>query len=176
MSTGTLAEEVQPYELGARSASLQGRIPLACFTRLSTLIERGEDSVQADLRFSLDEQGRCYVDGDLRVGLELHCLGCVQNVAHELRVGIHLVLVRSDEEATALMRSADSIVQDNQPTTLAKLLEDDLILALPEIVCGDLANCPNRPVLEYSEAVASTSPFSALGSLIRKGSLKKRVD
>ena len=167
MLTGTLTEAVQPYELGARAASLQGRIPLSSFARLGALIERGDEAARVALQFALDEQRRCTVDGEIEVGLWTRCMGCVQTVAHELRVSIHLVLVRSDADATAMMGVADCVVLGGEPIALAALLEDDLILSLPEIVCGRLAACPNRPQLEYGENTVAASPFSALAKLIR---------
>ena len=168
MSTGTLTEAVQPYELGARAAWLQGRIPLSSFVRLGALIEGGQTAADASLRFSLDEQRRCMVDGAVEVGLQLRCLGCLESVAHALRVDIHLVLVHSDAEAAALMGVADAMVVGDEAIELPVLLEDDLILALPEVVCGGLTGCPRRPSLEYGDAAHGTSPFGALaGQLAR---------
>ena len=151
MLTGTLTEAVQPYELGARAASLQGRIPLSSFARLGALIERGDEAARVALQFALDQMRDSFVS----------------TVAHELRVSIHLVLVRSDADATAMMGVADCVVLGGEPIALAALLEDDLILSLPEIVCGRLAACPNRPQLEYGENTVAASPFSALAKLIR---------
>ena len=174
MSIGTLTEEVKPYELGARAALLQGRIPLSSFARLSAMIVRGEDAAQRDdavqvsLRFVIDDQRRCVVDGEASVGVQLRCLGCVQHVTHTLRVVVRLLIVRSDDESAALIGIADSFVLEDEAIALAALLEDDLILGLPEIVCGDMSMCPNRPQLTYGERVETVSPFSGLGALLEK--------
>lgn len=173
MSNGTLTEEVKPYELGARSAWLQGRIPLVNFARLSALIAQGDDAVQVSLQFALDDQRRCVVDGDASVGVRLRCLGCVQDVPHALRVAVRLLIVRSDEESAALIGITDSFVLEAEALALSALLEDDLILGLPEIVCGDMTACPNRPALTFGEQVEATSPFGALGALLGNTQEKK---
>ena len=172
MSTGALTEEVSPYELGARAASLQGRIPLSSFNRLSALIERGADDVRVSLAFSLDEQRRCGIDGDLQVRITTRCLGCLLSVDSDLTAAVHLVLVHTEEEAQALTAVADAVVVPEGAVRLADLLEDDLILSLPEIVCGDVNNCLNRPPMQFGagqfgEVIEPASPFSGLADLIK---------
>lgn len=168
MSTGVPKESVHPYELGGREAELRARIPIANFERLAALLLSDDGDLATTVRFALDEHRRCIVTGEVSGTVQLHCQGCALDMAHELRCEVHTVLVRTDDEAKALMPATDVLVVEDV-TTLVELLEDELILDLPEVVCGRFDSCPNRPRLQYGAAETeenARSPFSGLAKLL----------
>ena len=167
MSTGTPNESVHPYELGGREAELRVRIPIANFERLKALLLTDEGDLVTTLHFTLDDHGRCIVTGEVAGPVRLHCQGCALDMAHELRGELRTVLVRTDDEAKALMPASDVLVVEHDSLSLVELLEDELILDLPEVVCGRFESCPHRPRLQYGAAEdVAKSPFSALAKLL----------
>ncbi len=169
MSIGPPNESVRPYELGRQDAELRVRVPLANFERLTALLLSADGELAATLRFALDEHRRCIVTGQVSGAVQLHCQGCALDMAHELRCEIRTVLVRTDDEAKALMPASDVLVVEQDVLSMVELLEDELILDLPEVVCGRFDTCPHRPRLEYGAAEdVAKSPFSGLARLLEQ--------
>ena len=170
MSTGAPKEAVRPYELGTREAVLKARIPLASFERLAALLLSGDGELAVVARFALDEHRRCTISGEVSGTVQLHCQGCAEDMGYELRHDVVTMLVRTDEEAKSLMPALDVLVVADDEISLVEILEDELILNLPEVVCGRFDACPNRPRLQYGAAEeVADSPFSGLSDLLKAG-------
>ena len=170
MSTGASKEAVRPYELGAREAVLKARIPLESFERLTALLLSGDGELAVVAQFALDEHRRCRISGEVAGTVRLNCQGCAEDMDYELRHEIVTTLVRSDDEAKALMPATDVLVVEEDEISLVEILEDELILTLPEVVCGRFDTCPNRPRLAYGAAEElAESPFSGLSDLMKAG-------
>ena len=170
MSTGASKEAVRPYELGAREAVLKAQIPLESFERLAALLLNGDGELAVVAQFALDEHRRCRIGGEISGTVRLNCQGCAEDMDYELRHEIVTMLVRSDDEAKALMPATDVLVVADDEISLVEILEDELILNLPEVVCGRFDTCPNRPRLQYGATEElSESPFSGLSDLMKAG-------
>ena len=168
MSTGYLGEYVEPHELGARSEALGGWIPLAEFSRLTTLLDRDTGEVQIALQFTRDDEGRPIVRGSATAQACVTCQRCLEPVELELVARINMVLVKSDAEAQEMLPRYDTVVLAAEKVELVTLLEDDLILSLPHDACPDSGqDCPQQPVLEYPdhENARAQNPFDVLAKL-----------
>ena len=77
-------------------------------------------------------------------------------------------VVASDAEAQALMPKLDAVVSE-AAMPIAELIEDDLLMNLPEIACKDRATCPHAPVaVDSGDAVDGNDrkrPFAVLAAL-----------
>ena len=93
---------------------------------------------------------------------------------------MRLALVRGDAEAAALDATYDPLLADDQPVSLSGLLEDELILAMPnfcrhprgecEMPCGENAvergeQSGERQDADTAGESGKENPFSALEPL-----------
>ena len=85
----------------------------------------------------------------------------------DLESDFSVAIVASETEATRLGAARDVLRVDGDEAGLAELIEDELILALPERPCPQ-ADCPQAPPLASPAgaldegAPATTQPFAAL--------------
>lgn len=169
MSSAAPFEAIHPYELGGRGATLKVRLPTSSFARLAPLLRDASGEFAMHLHFERDDRGRCVVTGEIGGSVRLLCQGCAVEVPFELVHEMRTVLVRSDDEARELMPHNDVLVVAEDTMKLVDLLEDELILDLPDVVCGDFANCPRRPTTRYGDDQPSASPFGALARMLGGG-------
>jgi uncharacterized protein len=84
---------------------------------------------------------------------------------------VRLVVVHSDREAEGLDEGEDPLVADDQPVLLADLVEDELLLALPQVpvhpwgVCGAVVEATRAG---QEREATPLSPFAAL-DVLRQG-------
>jgi uncharacterized protein len=172
MSTQARTDAVSPHELARMRGLFTGEIPIAAFPRLGSLV-LGGGGVTIRLAFHHDDEGRCRVQGDSKVTLELQCHRCLVPVQHTLNVEIDLCVVASDAQADALTDALEPFVLEEEAVAIVDLVEDDLLLSLPAQVCPAYADCPNRPALDYPVAAGvqadpmegKRSPFGVLADL-----------
>ncbi len=171
MSAGRLPKYLEPGPLAARGETLAGTVPLAEFPRLCSLVDAPAGAeVDAELHFGRDDEGRVQVSGRLSARVRLRCDRCLEMVDHELAADLDMTLVGSDVQAAAVMDGGDPFVLSASRVDPAELLEDDLLLNLPLVACGDLDACPRRPVLVYDDpGDVPHGPFAALAALAVSG-------
>lgn len=163
---------VQPYQLAARGESRQVRMPLVECARLAALAapEDAAAVVTVDLAFERDDQGDCHVTGSAAVALSLRCGNCGQRRPFALDVRIDYRLFRDEARASERGRSIDVMICATEEIELAALVEDDLLLAVPDVPCGLDAACPHRePAMREAapDAAVGASPFEVLRALKR---------
>lgn len=117
--------------------------------------------VTAKLEFSLDDYDRPVVRGRAAADVLLPCQRCTEEVAVTLATPLHsLIWLSAEPPAKELaLGAADLIVSRSATVSFAALVEDDLLLALPDRVCQQ-ADCPQAPVLSYPAQVQKVSPSS----------------
>ncbi len=173
MNTGP-AERLSFRELARQGAQLERACALSQFERLTAAIVAEEDrsvddaTVRVDLVFRLDEAGRVRVDGSAALATELLCHRCAELVAFPLQAAFSLCLV-AEAEARELAEQFDVLVVAGKEISVPEIVEDELLLALPENLCRD-EPCERLPALAYpadeaAEVDPKPSPFAALGAL-----------
>ncbi|APX93597.1 hypothetical protein BWR19_11995 [Halomonas sp. 1513] len=171
MLTTRLPLQVEPYRLAANSERLEGLVPLAGFARLAA--EAGEQSgdVQVRLDFAIDAQGRRVIDGWLSAELELPCRRCLTPMAQRVESQFLLGMVSSDALAAELPSTHEPVLVENEQLNLLSVLEDELLLSLPQVIYHDEAQCRvSRDQLTSGEApdveeASTVSPFEVLRTL-----------
>ena len=145
---------------------------LSALPRLRALLasEGGAGDVEVELDFRIDGSGRLQVAGAAVASATVACSRCMEDVPVRVCVTVDARVVRSEAEASELIADCDVIVAPSREMEVAHLIEDDLLLGLPEIGCGDREPCPNLPRTEYPAADDETStgpanPFAALAAL-----------
>ena len=148
-------------------------MPLSALPRLRALVasDGGAGEVQVELGFRIDAIGRrLQVAGEAVASATVACSRCMEDVPVRVQASVDARVVRSEAEASELIAECDVIVAPSRDMEVAHLIEDDLLLGLPETGCGDSDSCPNLPPTEYPVADDDASPgranpFDALAAL-----------
>lgn len=141
MLTSRLPGRVEPYKLAAHAEHLEGLVALGDLPRL--VEEAGEQHGDARvwLDFAIDAQGRREIRGRLEAELQLLCRRCLtpmpQAVASEFLLG----MVTSDALAADLPSTHEPVLVEDEQLNLLAVVEDELILSLPQVVYHDEADC-----------------------------------
>lgn len=173
---------LNPYQLAAREQKRSQRLRLAELTRLRQAAGPGEDDVPVaiDLVFARDGQGDCHVLGKASVTISVKCGNCAERMPCTLEADVDYRLVRNEARASERARSLDVMHCPDDEIELADLVEDDLLLIVPDVPCGLDSDCPNRSAIRPeagSEAGARAedgSPFAVLAAL--KGGTEQTDD
>lgn len=167
----TRPDERLPYrELARQGARVVRSVPADCLGRLSA-IAPGRSELRVDMTFSLDQDNRPWVTGSAEVVAYATCQRCLEQFDSALRAGFELCIVKDPQLASALAGEADVLVADTDSVTIADVVEDELILALPDRLCVE-DPCPHAPELSYPapdapEPEPEDNPFSVLSELKR---------
>jgi len=168
MLTSRLPGRVEPYKLVARAEHLEGLVGLADMTRLSEALGAQSGDAQVWLDFAIDPQGRREIIGHLKAELQLPCRRCLEPMEQEVESDFRLAMVTSDALAAELPSTHEPVLVENEQLNLLAVIEDELILSLPQVVYHDEAECPvSRDQLSSGEAADTSadspaSPFDVL--------------
>lgn len=179
MSNAELPKTVDPYKLAEQGSVLKGAIPLIALDRfldcVAGVAEGGQCRVT--LSFSMDDERRRVVSGELEARVELECQRCMTPMDATLTSQFRLGLVTSDEQAQQLPKELEPFLTDEFVANLWTMVEDELLLVLPPFPLHERGECPARQQLEELEAGDSEpeprepkreNPFSVLAGLKKK--------
>ena len=164
----SLQERFRLSELAARKARISRTVDASALERFSALCDCPEP-VRAQLQFRFDREGLLRMEGELAVRVAVECHRCLEPVRVGLESAFSVVIAASGTEATRLGAEQDVLCVDGEEAGIAELIEDELILALPERPCTEAA-CPQAlplasPAGTLDEgALATTPPFAALSA------------
>jgi uncharacterized protein len=171
MLTSRLPDKVEPYKLAARAEHLEGLMSLDGFARLADAVGPQSGDSRVWLDFGVDDQGQREIRGRLEADLQLPCRRCLFPMAQQVESEFLLGMVTSDALATELPSTHEPVVVENEQLSLLTVIEDELILSLPQVVYHDEADCRvSRDQLssgaEAEQSVGPpTSPFEVLKRL-----------
>ncbi|MCJ8167794.1 YceD family protein [Atopomonas sediminilitoris] len=172
MLTAPIPSQVDPRKLADRGAVIEGSLPLAPMSRLTSALVDGAGDVQVRLVFDRDEQNFIVLQGHFTVQAKMHCQRCLEPVTLPVEADCHYAVVWSEEQGKALPKDYDALELGEEPLVLAELVEDELILALPIVPMHDSENCQHpagfAAAPEPSEnEVKRSNPFDVLAQLKR---------
>jgi uncharacterized protein len=169
-------------DLARQGARVEQKIRIEVLERLAELVD-GAAEVEVELDFRLDGEGEVWVAGRIRADLDLQCQRCAQGLTHTLDTGFEVCVVASEQRASELNDGRDLLVASSTQLSVAEIvaeiIEDELILSLPQALCTQ-DPCERVPALYYGgpghtpdlaegvsgKAAESTRPFEGLDELI----------
>ena len=168
MSTGPSLDIAERLRSGG---TWRGTLRLAAFERLAATVARGGD-VEVAVRFEPDDLARARVTGTCGVHAEVVCARCGSEVDVSVEAAVDFRLVASEAQAQALMPELETVVAAEDRVSVLALVEDDLLLSLPEAGCDDRDRCGNwrenragqRPEDATAAQARRESPFAVLGN------------
>jgi uncharacterized protein len=162
--SSSLPVQVDPWRASDQGLSFAGSLKLADFPRLAPLLVADDGEVSCVIRFSRDSQGRPRVAGHLDAILWQVCQRCLQPVAVAVNADLQLVVVQGLDEAATLDDHLDPLLAGAGGVTLRDLIEDELLLALPDVARH--ADCSAwRDDDETISVEPKVNPFSILQKL-----------
>ncbi|WNK21456.1 YceD family protein [Halomonas piscis] len=173
MLTSRLPDRVEPYKLAARRERLEGRVALSGLSRLAEEAGPQSGDCRVVLEFGIDAQGRREIHGSLEASLMLACRRCLVPIEHPVKSDFLLGMVADEALAGELPASHEPVLVENEQLNLLTLVEDELILSLPQVIYHDEADClvPAEQLVskadeaEEDEAASDDNPFAVLRTL-----------
>ncbi len=144
---------------------------LADFARLAEEVGAQSGDLRVTLDFAIDAQGRRVIRGRLEAELQLPCRRCLSPMAQQIESDFLLGMVTSDALAAELPSTHEPVLVEDEQLNLLTVVEDELILSLPQVVYHDEADCEvSRDQLTSGEDAAASgepaaSPFDVLRHL-----------
>lgn len=170
--SGRLPQRVHPGRLAESGVTLRGGVPFGTMTRLRESLHDTEGEVEVELTFGIDEQKQRYLRGTLTATLSLVCQRCLQALEYPLSVEVSLGLVTSEAAAQNLSGRYEPVIVEDGGLDPDKLVEDELLLALPIVPMHAAGDCHLRderikPATEMPAGRQETRrPFAGLGELL----------
>ncbi len=171
-----LVPRLDVAHLAREGLTWRGTVDVAAFERLGDVLFRGTDPgrakssvVSTALDFSLDGEGRPRVRGTCKLVAPICCSRCAETVDVEVDSRLDFRVVATDAEVESLMPAVDVVVGDAGCLSLTALVEDDLLLSIPDAGCTDPGACANARDAERAHGdggMAATKPLEALGALV----------
>lgn len=167
MDTGP--DERLPYlELARQGARVERRLPADLLPRLAE-IAPGLGELRLELSFSLDGDGRPWVSGSATLSVQATCHRCLGDFEHPMRVPLKLCIVVEQALASELADTVDVLVAEGEFVSLGEVVEDEIILRLPERLCTEepCAHAPPTrfPAPDAAEPQREDNPFAVLSEL-----------
>lgn len=171
MSSQHLPVQIAPFRLARQGQRLTGAIEIKGMARLNEALGDAAGAVGIELQFGVDEQGTFYARGHLTTQVQMTCQRCMKPVMVPVEADVALGFVAGDDQARNLAPDYEPYMVGNDSVTLAELVEDELILALPIVALHEDKAC--EPILERLHAEADQSdqaqvkpnPFAVLSGL-----------
>ncbi len=147
-------ERLRFADLAAHDAQIKRTLNAAELPRFSALCEPLQP-IEVVLEFSRDAGG-VRVRGSVKTTAGIECQRCLEAVSAELLGELDVHLVAEEVAASAVGAEHDVVVAGAEFVHIGELIEDELILCLPQQPC-DVVACERQPAYAYP-ADADTTP------------------
>jgi uncharacterized protein len=168
-----IPERLDPWRYADLGKTISGAIRLDSLPRLGPCLLAAEGDVSFDLRFERDAQRRAILTGSLSADLVLECQRCLAAVTLPVKANLALAFVEGMDQAGQLPDRLDPCLVEDGGVSFRDLIEDELLLALPQVAMHAAGACPNlaagrsddKPVT--AEGRSGDNPFAVLAELKR---------
>lgn len=139
-----------------RQAELRGEIELRRFARLRDLLHDDGGAASVSLRFIERHAGWLGVELEYQAEVQLVCHRCLEPFAYALQARLGIGLLDTESMERHLPEAYEPIVLEESRLMPAKLIEDELIIALPLVARhGDSAECGALPAVSDEQSAVS---------------------
>ena len=174
-----LPAHIHPFRLARQGETLAGSIAPGKMPRLAEMLHAGDGHADFELRFGCDDSGQACVLGHVEAVLTVLCQRCLEPMNLHVQRPVRLALVRGQGEASALDDAYEPLLVGDEALSLSSILEDELILAMPNFARHASGECrmpPGADILDDGTADAAEpddasgkggddNPFSVLKQL-----------
>ncbi|MDH5327376.1 MAG: YceD family protein [Gammaproteobacteria bacterium] len=135
-----LPELIEPLRLAEKHRVLKGELPLSRMDRLADFLLDSSGTVAIDLEFSIDANRWSVVKGKVEAQLMLQCQRCMEAMEYPLRLRVNLGIV-SSADLPRLPEQYEPLLLDTEQLALIDIVEDELILGLPDVASHKPGDC-----------------------------------
>ncbi|MES9858009.1 MAG: YceD family protein [Sedimenticola sp.] len=170
-----LPDFVDPWRLANLGNQLSGSVGLGKLLRLADALVSAEGEAQFTLEFYRDEKRRARIKGDTQAQLVLECQRCLEQMTLPVDAEIDLAVIEVPDEAELLPVECDPVMVEEGRIRLLDVIEDELLLAIPQVPMHPLGTCPVELERLFSDgdfkdeqeesATDEANPFAALAGL-----------
>lgn len=158
---------IEPKRLALRNTRLKGYIALGQMLRLQDSLYEPQGDTYIDWLFTTDEQQRLLIEGVIQTQLPLQCQRCLQRLLWSINTKVALIVLPAGQTEEDITSAHEVLTLTATPVSLATLVEDELLLALP--IVPKHAVCPSNDY-QLSESFEEDSaehynPFQVLSKL-----------
>lgn len=162
--TGLTLDAIDPHEWARTGRRVHGTLPLAGMARLGELLEDGAGEVEVTLAGQVLTGGRPVLTGGARAAVLVRCRRCLEPFSLHLDVPIRLGVLRDESELARLPEGYEPLIcPADHELSLPELMEDELLLALPDHPHHADGMCSISAV--PAQQVGKRRPFAALATL-----------
>lgn len=162
--TGLTLDAIDPHEWARTGRQTHGVLPLAGMERLGELLESGAGEVQITLVGQLLPGGRPVLTGNAHCEVVVRCQRCLEPFTLRLEAPIRLGVLRGEADLGRLADGYEPLICPiDQELSLTQLIEDELLLALPDHPHHADGECSTSAV--PAQQAGKRQPFAALASL-----------
>ncbi|RUO60361.1 23S rRNA accumulation protein YceD [Pseudidiomarina insulisalsae] len=165
---------VDPVKSAGKQLSYVGLVPGNAMQRLQELLVEPCADVDAELEFAEDAQDIKHVKGHAAVNVTVACERCGEPMAVELTSDFVYAPVTKRQTATDMPSDYEPIELDELgEIQLHRIIEDELILAMPVVVKHDERECRvDSNAMQWGDVEDTPgekeNPFAVLQELKRK--------
>jgi len=165
-----LPDRLDLYAAAEAGRVLRGRVELARLVRALPQLESPEGELEVLLELGRDDDGTRYLSGSVQGKLALLCQRCLEPMEYPLDVTFRLGLVQSQEQSQGLSDRYEPLLITGEPASLAEVLTDEVLLALPIVPLHSGSGTCRPPVTDYQTPASSQreNPFAVLAQLKQK--------
>jgi uncharacterized protein len=168
--TNHLPDRLDLFAAAEAGRELQGRIELLRLTRALALLEPPYGELEVELRLGRDEDGTHFLAGSIRGNLVLRCQRCLEAMDFPLDVDFRLGLVHGQEQMRRLSDRYEPLIVSDEPVSLAEIVTDEVLLALPIVPLHTGVSTCHLPVIDGQapDGEQRENPFAVLAQLKHK--------
>ncbi len=167
-------EYVDARKLAQQGALINGELDVATLTRVAEAAASNDGKVTVELDFHRDEQNFRVIGGKIEATVSVLCQRCLEPMQISIEGEPSLAIVWSDDQAQALPKHLEPVLQGEDMISLWQIIEDELLLLMPMISFHEESECSadkgyttatdEEIVLEQVE-VEKDNPFNVLSAL-----------
>ncbi len=163
-----LPGQIEPLGLTEAGRSFRGEIAVGELPRLADYLADTTGQIAVELSFRIDALRVKALTGKLQGKLSLVCQRCLDKMDFPLDVEFQLGVVSTEAEAEELPEGYEILLVDGDPIALSQIVEDEIILTLPDIPKHDAASSCDGSAQTHKPELEKPNAFSVLKQLNTK--------
>lgn len=124
-------QRIVPRHHAVGGESLNLELPSEELRRLNNVIAKMDPQVSVSLNFSSNEFGLYRVTGNVRTKVWLNCHLCQKPLSLAIDASLDMYLLHHENDLAKLTKGQDPFIMTTTDVSVAEIIEDDLIMALP---------------------------------------------
>lgn len=151
---------LDPRKAAEGRRTYEGSIPLARMQRLLPLLAGAVGEVRFSAAFEFDQQARATIDIEVDAELSLQCQLSLEPYTESIHRRSILGVIGDIAEEALLPENYEPVLVEHGRLALLDLVEDELLLALPQV--------PRNPQLDASQFQVSASEEHAAAAEVER--------